>query len=450
MDTPFSTGVNRLPHELSDLICDFAANHGSSKSLRLTARRFYSCATRNVFKTLLIYQHPEFFAKLNHIAHSPELAPLVETVCLPRQQCLTESKPFKQWLSDNDLSLNGGRPWIHFPLGEAKALEKARKRELGLRQAFASYEYWREGQEEMEAIYRNLCCLIEEGMPLPEIVALDRLPRLQHVECLERSDLIALNRRILGDKCRNLTRIELEAWEHNSAVKDGDSEFRPNRSLSIFLIENQCCGGKAFDLKSKMVGDIIHALYPLEFDQMPNTNFSCIRSLTIDTTPREEKCQLSVFYIEAIHLSEWFPALNALESLTLIQYSSNLNSNILGRFNQRTFPSLRRVHLQYVTTTAETLNQFVSRYQGKLESLRIERPILEPSQWNPLRGKIASYTRMKPGGQLVLTDSFEPQLSIEARAWHKSSPEEQFDTSSWWSGVGHRAPGAPGDMIYNI
>lgn len=53
--TPAVNGINKLPQEITDRICDHIIEVDDSKNLRLVAKRFSTRATRNV--STLLSQH---------------------------------------------------------------------------------------------------------------------------------------------------------------------------------------------------------------------------------------------------------------------------------------------------------------------------------------------------------------------------------------------------------
>lgn len=91
-------GVDKLPNEVAEFICDAAAGDVEvSKNLRLTARKFYARATVHTFAGLVVHQHPDSYEKVNLIAQDPKLAPLVRTLYLTGETPLVDYNDVK-WL----------------------------------------------------------------------------------------------------------------------------------------------------------------------------------------------------------------------------------------------------------------------------------------------------------------------------------------------------------------
>ena len=455
--------MNKLPNEITDMICDFADQHyESSKNLRLTARRFYPRATKNVFRTLLVHHHPDSYTKINNIAQSQELSYLVETLYLPREHALymplkdqsdhgedfeqqverdSDYMPqedysfqpgdFEQWAERAVDSWNAGR----VKKGGSSAIPPQREPEHDriLREGFARAEYWRQGREEIHTWLVDAYFRREDGLPITQRVRLNQLPRIQTIDCLERLDLVALNRRKYGDDCYGLTRIELETLDGQYAEYEHECYFGQNLNFELFFLEHQRGGSNVKTLKLRDVANLDSPYIDL--------NLSYLRVLTIDFTnegkralePESRYQNNSVSMPRAV----WIPPMADIESLTLVQPQTNVNPSLLNAFNLRRFPKLRELHLKYITTTATTLREFLAAHQSSLERIVIDQPLIEATQWARLKYEIQTLFETKKSTSLVLTNSFKPECSYSASEWPGAERIEGSKTAAkWWSIVG--------------
>lgn len=51
--------MDMLPNEIILYLCDFVTDADDAKSLRLVQRRFANPAAKNVFRSLVLYPHPD-------------------------------------------------------------------------------------------------------------------------------------------------------------------------------------------------------------------------------------------------------------------------------------------------------------------------------------------------------------------------------------------------------
>ena len=211
-----------------------------------------------------------------------------------------------------------------------------------------------------------------------------------------------------------------------------------NRISRIILLERQRCSNNVRNLKLRAF-DEIRALPELHID------VSCLRSLTIDLTDNSGNTSSNVSMLDDFDIFEcpmacWLLTTISIESLTLIQHPPNFNFNFLGFLDRLRFSKLTELHLKYLTTPRGTLYRFINAQRETLVSLRIEEPVAEPRQWNPLQQDISNAVsavfETKTGTELVLTDSFRPDRISVPRWW--SDPYVTKDAESvvrWWSNM---------------
>ncbi len=313
MASLFSQGINELPNEITDMICDDAAEHyEASKNLRLTARRFYARATKNTFAGLVVHQHPDSYEKVNQIAQSPELAPLVQVLYLSREEPLPdyfEVKKFliesgeeklyiwlKEYLSehvglrefimeeeqdrrdhpdgdDDEMdvdSLFGESPFFQ------ENLHLVSKPAPNLQETIHAYGYWWKGQQIVGKWSSEAREAQKTSQPTVQRVFFERLRGIHSLESLDRDDLVNLNRRKPGNESLDITRVEMATCSR----RDGFEytlldEVCDNLSIELFLLERERCGSTIENLKLRAFDEICTEP-PLQI------NFSCLRTLTID------------------------------------------------------------------------------------------------------------------------------------------------------------------------
>ena len=82
------------------------------------------------------------------------------------------------------------------------------------------------------------------------------------------------------------------------------------------------------------------------------------------------------------------------------------------------FSMLQTLHLEHVTTTASSLTKFLKRHRKTLVSLKIDRPCIDPIEWEELKQKIEEqakrgYYGPKSGCEIVLTDAMTDPMGID-------------------------------------
>lgn len=95
------------------------------KSLRQVNKAFNSFATPRVFRTILLHQHAESWERLNDIANTEHLAPLVRRIQIAHIGYLKQCQTIRDWLHTGDPFLNEQYPPAGGPM--------ARLLRLGLR-----------------------------------------------------------------------------------------------------------------------------------------------------------------------------------------------------------------------------------------------------------------------------------------------------------------------------
>ena len=387
--------MDTLPQEVIDNICDcLARDIGSSKELRLTARRF-SRTMQHIFHTLIIYQHPEKWQNINNIADVPALARLVHTIKLVREQPLPENR------------LSALPP----------AWEEARHMSgyVDVKQAHLAHEYWNSGYEEIKEWYRRLRRLRlikgRKEWPLPEL-HLERLTWLQRVETIGHTELCFLNSSL------SRYRGNVQGWsrqEEETAMqiewRGGHLDHNPN--LEVFLSALQRSGKKFLTLALHSVGELIP-------DRAPGylgLELAFLRVLDIDLT----KLPMFILPCRRIPFTTYLRQLGGLERLSLKQnpysayYCGSSNSvkglNVLAILEQGTYPKLQSLKLRHILTPEDTLRRFLKKFRDTLVSLSIEEPLIKLSLWNGLRKAILDGPNNdiflpREGTELHLTGSF--------------------------------------------
>jgi len=476
MASPIFRGINELPNEITDMICDAAAEHyEASKNLRLTARRFYARATKNTFAGLVVHQHPESYEKVNQIARSRELAPLVQVLYLSREEPLPdyfEMKKFliesgeeklyiwlKEYLSehvglrefiieeeqdrrdhpdgdDDEMdvdSLFGESPFFQ------ENLHLVSEPAPNLQETIHAYGYWWKGQQIVGKWSFEAREAQKTSQPTVQRVFFERLRGVHSLESLDRDDLVNLNRRKPGNESLDITRVEMATCSR----RDGFEytlldEVCDNLSIELFLLERERCGSTIENLKLRAFDEICTEP-PLQI------NFPCLRTLTIDlcdesgTKTPSTLDQLYDIQIADCVVAPWFRTIRNLESLTLIQDPSDLSINLLGFLGQFRFPKLRHLNLVHITATADTLREFLVAHPS-LVNLNIEEPVIKPRLWNQLRSEIPSLfngvSKGKAATILHLTESFKPEDNADfVRSVETSTIRLADAVTIWWADV---------------
>jgi hypothetical protein len=475
MASLFSQGINELPNEITDMICDDAAEHyEASKNLRLTARRFYARATKNSFAGLVVHQHSDSYEKVNQIAQSPELAPLVQILYLSREEPLPDYFEVREFLMESgeqDLYLWLGHHIEHAELRESIMEEERDRRDYpdseddemdvdscfvdspffqgnlrlvsepapNLQETIHAYGYWFKGQHVIKQWFYEAMEAQKTSQPTLQRVPFERLRGVHSLESYDRDNLVKLNRRKPGYENLDFTRVEIETHSRGDGFEytlfdEGSDNF----SLELFLLERQRYGSTIEKLKLRAFDEICT-------EPHLQINFSCLRSLTIDLcdesgnkTPSTLD-QLYDIQIADCVVAPWFRTITNLESLRLIQDPSDISINLLGFLGQFQFPKLRHLDLVHIPATADTLREFLVAHPS-LVKMNIEEPVIQPRHWNQLRSEIPSLFsgvfKGKAATILRLTDSFKPEDNAHFVESVETSTIRLADAVRiWWADV---------------
>lgn len=323
MASPFSQGINNLPNEITDMICDAASKHyEASKSLRLTARRFYIRATVNTFSSLIVHQHPDSYEKVNQIALSPELAPLVQILYLSREEALPDYFEVKRFLIESGeerlkiwleeyLTEHAGlretimeeeqdrredeRDRLEYPDsddsdddemdGDSLFLENPFSRESdsdademdvdscrenffsdeakptsNLQEIIHAYAYWWKGQQIIGHWSFEAREAQKIGQPILQRILFERLRGVHSLESLDRDDLVKLNRRKPQNENLDITRVEMVTHSRRDGLEY--TLFDPvcdNLNIELFLLDRQRCDATIANLKLRAFDEICRA-----------------------------------------------------------------------------------------------------------------------------------------------------------------------------------------------
>lgn len=474
MASPIFQGINNLPNEITDMICDAAAEYyGASKNLRLTARRFHTRATVHTFSSLVVHQHPDSYEKVNQIARSPELAPLVHILYLSREEPLPDYFEVKKfliksreeelcsWLDEylnehaglREIITREGNDRSDYPdsdddemdtdslFGESPFSQEDLHLESeptpNLRETIHAYGYWWKGQQVIGHWSFEAREAQRINQPTLQRVLLERLRGVHSLESLDRDDLVKLNRRKPGNESLDITRVEMATRSRIDGCEYTlFDEVCDNISLELFLLEQQRCDSPIENLKIRTFDEICA-------EPALQINFSCLRTLTIDlcdesgTKTPSTLDQLYDIEISDCAVAPWFRTTTNLESLTLIQDPSDLSINLLGFLGRFRFPKLRHLNLVHISATADTLREFLVAHPS-LVNLNIEEPVIRPRDWNQLRSEIPSLfngvSKGKAAPILRLTESFKPEDNADFVRGVETSTVRLADAILiWWS-----------------
>lgn len=465
MASPFSEGINNVPNEITDMICDAAGSHyEASKSLRLTARRFYNRATVNTFSSLVVHQHPTSYEKVNQIAQSPELAPLVQILYLAREEALPDYFEVKKFLIDSGEEELCS--WLeeylteHAGLRETIMEEEQDRREeeqdrmdypdsddsddsdddemdvdslFGespftddlhlvsepaptLQETIHAYGFWWKGQQVIGHWSFEAREAQKVGHPTPQRILFEKLRGVHSLESLDRDDLVKLNRRKPQNENLDITRVEMATHSRRDGLEYTlFDQVCDNLNIELFLLDRQRCNATIANLKLRAFDEICT-------EPALQINFSCLRTLTIDLCDESDTKtsttldQLFDAQIADCTVTPWFRTITNLESLTLVQDPSNLTINLLGVLGQFQFPKLRNLTLVHIAATADTLRDFLVAHPS-LVNLIIEEPVVQPRHWDQLGSEIPSLfndvSKAKSAPVLQLTESFKPENNAD-------------------------------------
>lgn len=416
---------------------------------------------------------PIFYEKVNRIARSPELAPLVQILYLSREEPLPDYFEVKKFLiesreqelcswldeylnehaglretiteEENDRSDNpdsdddemdtdnlfGKSPFSQEDLHlESEATPN-------LRETIHAYGYWWKGQQVVGHWSFEAREAQRINQPALQRVLLERLRGIHSLETLDRDDLVKLNRRKPGNESLDITCVEMATRSRRDGCEYTlFDEVCDNVSLELFLLEQQRYDNSITNLKIRTFDEICT-------EPALQINFSCLRTLTIDlcdesgTKTPSTLDQLYDIQIADCAVAPWFRTIANLESLTLIQDPSDLSINLLGFLGQFQFPKLRHLNLVHISATADTLREFLVAHPS-LVKLKIEEPVIKPRHWNQLRSEIPSLFNGGSKGKatpiLQLTESFKPEDNADFIRGVETSTFRLADAILiWWA-----------------
>ena len=394
--------MEKLPTELTDKICDFLSNDpDSSKNLRLVARRF-SRTAEHIFRTLVIYQHPDKWQNIKNIAQNSNLANFVHTIKLVREQCLpyyesfesfkqgTES--FRHMLYDND----------HIPTGISEALS-ASDVDIILTKAYTAYQYWRTGYKKMGEWHKQSLAGDPNGLALPQL-HLNNLAQFHNLETIGHADLYILNgaRQRYLQVADDITRQEAEAL---TPIRARQAEHEDEQHLDMFLLASR--------QSEKTISRLaLHDVYEILAGPRLRLQFASLHALEIDLTRMARTNIRAVQRLNSLTLTFWAQSITSIETLFLSQDPrAEVGIDLVAILSGLFFPNLKTFGLKHIMTPEDTLRSFLQRHRDSLVSITVEEPLIMKRQWDGLRkaildGADGEVFVPKEGTKLFLTDSY--------------------------------------------
>lgn len=395
--------MDNLPIELVDIIIDCLSDDArSSKNLRMTARRF-SRTVRNVFSSLILYQHQDKWQNLNQIAQDPALAIHVHTIKLLSiakpanpgsfRQFERNTIPFRSNLDDSsDLSLS------------------SRSGKHSLREAYKAATYWYTGHEGLES-------WVDQGTLQQPPLRLDNLANFNRLEVIGHSDLCKFNdpSHEYGLQLSGITRQEAATLTFAKYPMSPEPDLD---HIKLFLKARQQCGKYIPDLALGDVREIfvepVVSYYPVHrVIPGPSTQLPGLKKLEID-----------VSHMSAMHrtmdydwtpLTLWATDLSSIETLIINEGMSPYR--VLLKLRQIVFPNLKFFTTRYVSTYPRTLVDFIRRH-NTLESIEIDQPCWTAEDWDEFHTMMAGSSidgvTLAGGAKLHLDQAYPEHLLNEA------------------------------------
>lgn len=394
-----TTTMEKLPAEVVDEICEWLADdRPSSKNLRLVARRF-SRTVKNIFHTLILYQHPEKWQNVNKIAAIPALAAQVHTVKLVRQA------PFPFYGSLYEFQARAG---TLCPKGDDELYRNGSLSAAGLRSlmsAYASYQYWSEGYARLEGWVRKRLSPTPYNAIHP-VLQLDKLKNFHHIQTIGHKDLCLLNND--SQQCSHTSCIATRQEAESQTCLPGYSGWTSGQDsvhLELFILACSQSGKQVSSLALHNINELLEGAHAYG-------RVSGVTPQKLEVDLNRMTSMSLQFAAETFNL--YFPNWKVAEApIRALNLAENIKSSwgfdLVTLLGPTAFPELKTLTLKYARTPDVTLREFLRHHPG-LTSLTIEEPLMLNCRWEGLRQDIMAGARglaflAHQGTRLHLTDS---------------------------------------------
>jgi hypothetical protein len=413
--------MDNLPSELLHEVVDFFVDDPQSlKALRLVDRRFADIAVKYLYRRLVIFQHPDSWDKLELIAASPQLAPLVQNVDVT---ALTPASGFgridfwkessKEIRMKERLGNRAGQVAILMDSLNDPELDVV----LGTLQRFQRYRRWCNGEEAIEEIMD-----ISEGqtplmvLPLPNLRAVhvagpteDWMPGPK-IKRRERETGLQASHRLM--------RHNNQAWNCHLSFALRDLHLNKIQITTLELHEYRQI--------------LVDQMYPVPVMSQLKTlilgfryQFAESFQFTHPDESKKPKWRLAPFLAGAENLT----------TLAMAQDFKTFRPNSVGMQEMECawidmfpiladaqWPKLRQLNLYNVLLRSTSLLAFLDQHSDSLESVRIKEPITREQPWRALTCTI--FERFSMAGHTYSCS--------EECFWPREDDEDNEDRWPWF------------------
>ena len=368
--------------------------------MRLVSPAFNTVASRYLFETIILYEHPDRWKALNHIAGIFYLAPLVQCVQLPQlgylPDCNRDDPEEGGPKHDCRLSIACGsyEHWDYYrdfrfccthrsnpPAGGPFA-----KMDFSSEEIYKRYLRWIEGERVMKQH-------VEEGTA-PSL-NLHQLTNLKHVETIGLREMRVIKRKY-ADFAETRRYFETGLIETNALH---GSRYVPLCHLPTFMI---ACSASGKELTSLTIHRLDELFKGLEYNNdNPSLHLKHLRCLKIDLA--------GVWYNhqnmdDHTRLAPWVYKLEKLETVQILQNpEAGYNQADVPRLLRSvTFPKLKSFELKHGIASYQVLKYFLQGHNETLRSIYIQHPIMEKERWAKLKARYALGTPQACGKEVRL------------------------------------------------
>ncbi|MCJ1456056.1 hypothetical protein MMC28_006413 [Mycoblastus sanguinarius] len=340
--------MDTLAVEIIHQICEELENDPKScKSLRLVCRKFNMVAVEHLFKTLLLFQHPKSWAKLNRVAHCSRLVAFVRKLNVASIGYLPVFASYDEWYQDvircvyafNDQQ-TPNLPW-HYE----KYLEWSVEERENPSSPSQTYQYF-------------------------DDLRLERLPRLTSIEVLDSDHLWGPQREYKPN------RRELE-----TLVEDVFCTRVDNRHLDMV------CYSAVFSPCFIRTLTLHHYREIIEHENALSMNLKNlgIKELNLDLRPmlsKNDEGLERLRYEKDWKIARWLRNMPELQHFKLHQqWSHGLPVNLFKMLSDVNWPKLQTLHIENLPGSPVDLSQFIAKHGRALHSITIRLPFFVPKEW---------------------------------------------------------------------
>ena len=385
---------SELLHEVLDFFVD---DPESLKALRLVGRRLADIAAQLLYRRLIIFQHPDSWHKLELIAASPHLAPLVQKVDVAALTRAFEPSEFDAWKESSKKIRTKERSGTR--AGQIATLMESLNDPkldvvLGIRQRFQRYRRWLKGELAIDNIMYtsegrtpllvlplpnlraiNMAGPTEQWMPGPEIKRTERETGLQASRLMMRQVNLGANSHLS---------FALRVFHHNQ-IQITTLELREYRQI---LVDQMYPVPVMSHLKTLILGFRYKFVESFHFTHTDES--------------KKPKWRLAPFLAGAENLTTLAIAQDFKtfrRGLARIQEKERAWIDMFSILTDAQWPKLRSINLHNVLLRSTSLLAFLEKHSDSLESLHIEEPVTCEKPWRALSSTICE--RFEMAGRTV-------------------------------------------------